>query len=254
MANKQYTLGRGKVFFDAFTTGTTTTTGERYLGNTPAFSVSVEAETLEHFDADEGIRTKDASATLQVNRTANIEVDNIDVDNVALFFLSESTVQAQASAAGQTSVITSPLGDRYYQLGVTVGNPSGVRNVSAVSASVGVVTTDFTLDATLGRVYIVAGGAIDGEATVTFTHTNAATSRKQIITSSEATVDGSMRFLASNPKGAQFDYFMPSVKLSPNGEYALKGDDWQKMAFRVEINKRDDLTESIYIDGRPFTP
>ena len=254
MANKQYTLGRGKVYFDVFTPSTTTTTGERYLGNTPSFNLTAQSENLDHFDADAGIRTKDASVTLELNRTGNFVTDNIDPDNVALFFLGNASVQAQASATGATSVITNPLGDRYYQLGVTTNNPSGVRSVSNVTASGGAVAgTDFTVDADLGRVYIVAGGVIAGDPSVTFTYDVAAKSRKQIITSNTATVDGALRFLAYNPRGTQLDYFMPSVKLSPNGEYELKGESWQQMSFSVEINKRDDSTESIYIDGRPYT-
>jgi hypothetical protein len=44
------------------------------------------------------------------------------------------------------------------------------------------------------------------------------------------------------------------VRLSPNGEYALKGDEWQQMSFNLDIQKLNDTTESIYVDGRPFTP
>ncbi len=252
MANKQYTLGRGRVYFDVFQASTTTKTGERYLGNTPSFNLTAESENLDHFDADEGIRTKDDSVTLSLNRSGAFVTDNIDPDNVALFFLGEASILAQSAVVGKTSVIANPLGDRYYQLGVTTGNPSGDRQVDNVVASG--AATGFTVDEELGRVYIVDGGDLDGDASVTFTYDTLARSRKQIITSNTATVDGAMRFIASNPKGAQLDYFMPKVKLSPNGEYELKGESWQQMSFNVEINKLDDDTESIYIDGRPYTP
>lgn len=254
MANKQYTLGRGKVLFDVFVAATTLITGERYFGNTPSFNLTAESENLDHFDADEGIKTKDKSVTLSLNRKGSFVTDNIDIDNVALFFNANAAVVAQAAVVGKTTVITDPLGDRYYQLGVTVGNPTGDRQVTNVVASAGVVTTDFTVDAELGRVYIVAGGAIDGDATVTFTYDTTAKSRKQIITTGDAAVEGALRFLAHNATGAQLDYYMPSVKLAPNGEYELKGESWQQMSFSVEIQKRDDNTEAIYIDGRPFTP
>lgn len=255
MANKQYVLGRGKTFFDQFNLNTTVKTGERYLGNTPSFNLSIESENLDHFDADEGIRTKDKSVTLQVNRTGQFVTDNIDPENVALFFIGEYAVAAQAATAGKTTAIANPLGDRYYQLGATVGNPSGDRQVTNVAASGGaVVTTDFTVDAELGRVYIVAGGAIDGDASVTFTYDTLARSRKQIITTGNAAVEGALRFLAFNASGPQTDYYMPSTKLAPNGEYELKGESWQQLSFSVEIQKLDDDTEAIYIDGRPYTP
>lgn len=252
MANKQYTLGRGKVLFDVFVAGTTTTTGERYFGNTPSFNLTAESENLDHFDADEGIKTKDKSVTLSLNRKGSFVTDNIDIDNVALFFNANAAVVAQAGAVGKTSVITNPLGDRYYQLGVTVGNPTGDRQVDNVVASG--AATGFTVDEELGRVYIVAGGDIDGDGTVTFTYDTIAKSRKQIITTGDAAVEGALRFLAHNATGAQLDFAMPSVKLAPNGEYELKGESWQQMSFSVEIQKRDDNTEAIYIDGRPYTP
>lgn len=255
MPNKQYTLGRGQVLFDVFVASTTTITGERYLGNTPSFNLTAESENLDHFDADEGIKTKDKSVTLSLNRTGSFVTDNIDPDNVALFFIGNASVAAQAAVVGLTTVIANPLGDRYYQLGVTVGNPSGDRQVANVVASGGaVVTTDFTLDAELGRVYIVDGGAIDGDASVTFTYDTTARSRKKIVTSGNASVEGALRFIAKNATGAQLDYYMPSVKLAPNGEYELKGESWQQMSFNVEIQKRDDDTEAIYIDGRPYIP
>ena len=255
MANKQYTLGRGRVYFDVFVASSTTITGERYIGNTPSFNLSAESENLDHFDADEGIKTKDKSVTLSLNRTGSFVTDNIDPDNVALFFVANASVAAQAAATGKTTVITNPLGDRYYQLGATSGNPSGDRQVTNVVAGGGaVVVTDFTVDAELGRVYIVKGGAIDGDASVTFTYDTVAKSRKKIVTSGNATVEGALRFLANNATGAQLDYYMPSVKLAPNGEYELKGESWQQMSFNVEIQKRDDTTEAIYIDGRPYTP
>jgi hypothetical protein len=252
MANKQYTLGRGRVYFDVFAASTTTPTGERYLGNTPSFNLTTASENLDHFDADEGIKTKDKSVTLSLNRTGTFVTDNIDPENVALFFVANSAVAAQAAATGKTSVIAHPLGDRYYQLGVTTGNPSGDRQVSNVVASG--AATGFTVDAELGRVLITAGGDLDGDATVTFTYDTAAKSRRQIITSGNATVEGALRFLANNATGAQLDYYMPSVKLSPNGEYELKGETWQQMSFTVEVQERDDNTEAIYIDGRPYTP
>jgi hypothetical protein len=254
MANKQYTLGRGKVYFDAFAAGTTTKTGERYIGNTPSFNLSNESENLDHFDADEGTRTKDKSVTLQLNRTGQFTTDNIDPENVALFFLAESSVGAQGAATGATSDFSQLLGDRYYQLGVTTANPSGDRDVSNVTIPGGTLTTDYTVDATLGRIYIVEGGALDGDTNVTVTYDRAARSRRQIITSNTATVDGALRFVAYNATGTNLDYYMPSVKLAPNGEYELKGDNWQQMTFSVEIQKLSDDVEGIYIDGRPYTP
>lgn len=258
MANKLYTLGRGRLFFDPFLPNTKTKTGERYFGNTPSFSLTIESESLDHFDADDGVRVKDDSVLLELNRTGAFVTDNIDPDNVALFLLGSASTQVQAAATGATETISGVKKDRYYQLGATTGNPSGVRSVSNVVISVGgsgkTAGTDFTVDAELGRIYIVPGGTIaDGDA-LSVTYDVAAKSRQQIITAASSTIDGALRFVATNPKGTLLDYYMPYVRLSPNGEYALKGEEWQQIGFNLDIQKLDDSTESIYVDGRPFTP
>lgn len=258
MANKQYTLGRGRIFFDAFLAGTKTKTGERYFGNTPSLSLTMESETLDHFDSDGGVRVKDDSVLLELNRTGTFTTDNIDVENVALFLLGTASVLAQSAGSVVDEAIADVKQDRYYQIGATVGNPAGVRGITAVTVKVGAATkavgTDYTVDLTLGQIYVVPGGTIvDGE-DLLVSYTRSANSRSRIVTAANATIDGALRFVATNPKGTLLDYYMPYVRLSPNGEYALKGDEWQQISFNLDIQKLDDNTESIYVDGRPYTP
>jgi hypothetical protein len=40
------------------------------------------------------------------------------------------------------------------------------------------------------------------------------------------------------------------VQISPDGDFALKGDDWQAMTFSVEVLKLNDSTERQYIVKR----
>lgn len=258
--SKNYTLGRGRVFFDPFVVGTFNKTGERYIGNTPEFNVTIESENLEHFDSDAGVRVKDDSVLLELNRTASIITDNIDPENVALFLLGATNTQVQTSGTvtGESLAAQARKG-RFYQLGVTAGNPSGVRNVSAVTVLNGVTTlvagTDYVLDATLGRIELLTTSATINEANaLTASYTRAAANRRQIITAANAEIAGALRFISTNPRGTLLDYYMPYVRLTPNGDYALKGDDWQQMGFGIEILKLNDTTEAIYVDGRPFTP
>ena len=79
-----------------------------------------------------------------------------------------------------------------------------------------------------------------------------ASTRDRVISRGQ-TVEGSLRYLANNPAGANIDYFMPWVKITPNGDFSLKGDEWQTVPFNIEILKKGDL-EAIYVDGRPYNP
>lgn len=255
------TLGRGKLYFDKFTPGTKTLTGERYIGNTPEFNLNSESETLDHFNSDEGVRVKDDSVLLQLDRGGSFITDVISPANMALFLLGNATVLAQASGAAIATNKDGVTQDTYYQLGQSTSNPTGDRDVSVVvvkddttpTATTFVVNTDYTVDAVRGRIYIVPGGNIDDGTNLRITHTRAAKSRNRIVTAASATIEGALRFIAANPKGDNIDFYMPYVQLAPNGDFALKGDEWQQLPFNVEILKLDPY-ESIYADGQPYTP
>lgn len=249
-----YTLGRGKVYFDRFLTGTKTRTGERYIGNTPEISFNTESELLEHFDADGGIRVKDDQVTLEITRTLTFTCDNIDDDNLAMFFLGDKSTFTQGTASNTAYTITDAVGGRYYQIGQTAGNPQGVRGITVDSVTDGtdplVVDTDYTIDLALGRIYIVAGGGGDGE-DVVVTYDAVEHTRPRVLTADSVTVDGALRYISANPKGNQRDYYFPYVQLTPNGDYTFKGDEWQALPFTAEVLKYDDNTAAVWIDGRP---
>lgn len=260
LGGKNYTLGRGRVFFDRYPTGVTITAttageGERYFGNTPEFSTSAESEDLEHFDSDQGVKVKDDSVQLSFSRNGSFNCDNVSTENLALYFLGEKATLTQASATGAITQATVKL-DRFYQLGASPSNPSGVRKVSNVVCGKGagfatpvVAAGNFEVDEDLGRIYVLANATdILDDDLLQFTFDVAAASREQVVSSSNS-VYGSVRFVSDNPKGANRDFFFPYVKLSPDGDYALKGDDWQSMGFTMEILKKGSL-ESAYIDGR----
>lgn len=261
MDTKNYVLGRGKLFLDPFAPGTKDKTGERYFGNTTEFNLTVESESLDHFDSDQGVRSKDDSVILELSRNGSLTTDNISEENTALFVLGEVSDVAQTSTPVTDEAIGNagiPLQGRYYQLGASTSNPQGVRGVTSVTvnidpngtSSVAVEGTDYTLEADLGRIYIMEGGAIDGQTEVSVDYTPDDNTRKRVTTSAEASVEGALRFVAFNAKGKQKDVYIPYVTLQPTGDWALKGDDWQNQAFSVEVGELPGLA-AMYIDGRP---
>jgi hypothetical protein len=256
MASTNYTLGRGKVYFDRFVPGTTTKTGERYLGNTTEFNLTVTTESLDHFDSDQGLRVKDQTVLLEVSRAGSIVTDEISTENLALFFLAEAATITEAGGAVTDETATVQQG-MYYQLGANDTAPAGVRDVSAVTvcaAAVGAspytLADDYTVDAELGRIYIVPGGAITDDSTVYFNYTVDASTREQIVTA-DTTIEGALRYVAYNAQGTKRDYYLPYTKMSPSGDFSLKGEDWLQLTFDVEVLKLSDTVEAIYIDGRP---
>lgn len=252
-----YTLGRGELHFAQFLPNTRTPAGERYIGNSPEFSATIENENLDHFNSDRGVREKDESITLQTNRSASFTTDNVDPDNLALFFFGSKTALTVAGG----NVVDEPLGKvkkgLSYQLGMSDANPAGARVLSNVvikdaggAGTTYVPDTDYKVDLDLGRVFIIPGGAIADDAELAADYDEAAGTRDRIVSGSQA-IEGALRYIAYNPAGKQFDWYMPWVKITPNGDFALKGDEWQTIPFSVEILKKSGM-EAVYVDGRPM--
>lgn len=256
MGINNYTLPKGKLFFDPFD-ATGAVTGERYLGNTPGADLSIATTVLDHYSAESGINEKDESMVTQIDRKLSITSDNMSLDNVALFVIGgiATLTQAVGPVAGET--VGPVIQGRYYQLGVSTANPTGVRNISAGVIKNGATTyvsgVDYELDGPLGRLYIVPGGAIADATSVTADYTKSAGVRQQVASSALAVAQGALRFVADNPKGENRDFYAPKVNLKPNGNMSLKGEkaEWAKMQFDVEFLKRDAETAALYIDGRP---
>lgn len=69
----------------------------------------------------------------------------------------------------------------------------------------------------------------------------------------EVPAKGLLQFVADNPEGVNRDIVLPSVTLSPNGDFAIKGDgtDWQTLELTLEVLKKNSATPAVIIDGRP---
>lgn len=270
LGGKNYTLGRGRLFFDRFTpaqvaagiVAATRGEGERYIGNTPELTMSSAGEVLDHFDSDAGIRTKDDSVDLQLDRTGSFRTDNMSAQNLALYFLSDgATSVLQVAGTAVTFLIPGARPGFFYQIGATSTVPAGVRNVSNVSVDKGAgfttnvpAATNWEVDEATGRIYILPGSAgipdASGAGTdIQVTYDLAATTREQIISKSTS-IYGALRYVADNPKGVNRDYYFPYVKLTPDGDFAPKGDDWVSMTFAFEALKKASNIQALYIDGR----
>lgn len=378
MDMKNYTLGRGKFYFSRFLPNTQIPSGFVYFGNTPEFNLTIEAEMLDHFSSDEGVREKDDSVPLQVNRTGTLTTDNIAVRNIALFYFGNDSVVTTAAAPGLTETFADVKLGYSYRLGQSASNPTGyfgidpasfvvessggggavaatgtitfadegdpndtvtidgrtytlvavpgVANeidigadatgtaanlVAAINAAAGsgtaygtgttihptvlasnvagvvtitaktagtsgnalamskvstavtlsgatlaggtgtalVADVDYKLDADFGLLTILETGAITAGDDLDVTYSVKASTRERVISGSQP-VEGAAMYKAQNPKGKNFHYYLPYVRLSPNGDYALKGDEWQAIPYTLDIQKASGF-EAIYVDGEP---
>lgn len=250
----EYVLGRGKVYFARFTSGQTPGPF-RYIGNTPEFNLTIESETLDHFSSDEGIREKDDSVALEVTRSGSMICDDINRDNVALFFFgTTATVVTSALTTQQEDFSGANQGD-VFQIGLTTSNRVGTRLLEnfSITGTGGtptyVLDTDYSVDLARGMFHIIEGGGIADGTDIEVHFDIDASTQEQVVSGSEP-VEGAMRLLESNPKGADNDWFLPYVKVTPNGDFALKGDEWRQIPFSIEALKPS-TGEAIYVNGQP---
>src|SRR5574343_981499 len=252
--SNNYTLGRGEIWFAPFVAGTQTPKGERYFGNSPELGFTAEQENLDLYSSDRGVRIKDESVLLQLDYSGSFTTDNISPETLAIFFLGESMTTTVTSTPVVGEAVADVEKGLTYQLGTSATYPAGVRKISAVIVKKGATTlvagTDYTVDLTLARLTILTTSVtLTNGDDLTVDYTIDASTRDRVISKSK-TIEGSLRFVASNPSGKLQDYFMPWVKVTPNGDFPLIGEEWLKMSLNVEVLKKGTL-EALYIDGRP---
>lgn len=238
---KDYTLGRGKLWFSRFMPNTQVGEGFRFLGNAPAFNLSETIQNLDHYSSTEGVREKDDTMILQLDRNAAITLDSMDSENVAMFVLGDVSTVSQASTTGtKETIAVRPL--RSYKLGLTL-QAAGVSNVASVvvkdntdATKTYVLGTDYNVDLVGGWMDIPVGSTIPANGKVDVTFNVTAQSFETItVPANTQPQEGSLYYQANNPRGTKRNVFIPYVQMSPNGDFQLIGDTWQQMQFNLSI-------------------
>lgn len=245
-------LGSGKLYFDPFKKGTRESTGLLYFGNTPEFSLNNTTTAVDHYDSDNGPRVKDKSVDVSSETRGTFTCDNINMPNLALFFMGEIAKQTNVALTAQEDTFTVQRG-RFYQLGKSDAQPQGavfVDNVVVKKGAATITADNYTVDLELGLLGIhidAADLADDDEITVTY---DVDAGVQDVVISKGTPAYGEMKFNSKNYEGTQKDYTGPYVKVSPNGDLALKGEDWQTISFTVEFLKKSAATERLYVRHR----
>lgn len=241
---KNQTIGRGKIHFKE-----NGASGYRYLGNTPAFGLSVTTESLRHMNSDAGIKVQDLQVTVSTEYAGSLTTDNVNYENLAMLLLGSASTVSVSSATGETESFASiKQGDTYVLASRKVA--SVVVEVSSAAKTLG---TDYTVDLERGHITIVEGGGIADGATIDVTYNITAHSYNKAVSANDAK-EGSLLFVADNPEGENIDYVIADCRLTPNGEFAIKADEWQQLPFNVEISVPTDGTPAITANGQAFVP
>ncbi|QPB11452.1 major tail protein with Ig-like domain [Providencia phage Kokobel1] len=270
--DQNYVVGRGRLFFDKFKDGCNESEhGEQYFGNTPELSLSSDTETLDHYSSDYGLREKDMTVMLEHSRSGSFTTDNISAENLALFFLGDQAKVTQTQVTAAKEIFSDIKLGRYIQLGASEVLPMGVRNIENLSVYVADADVSINLgegdiegtegvtkvnlvgqieyDLTQARLYLepTATEVKDGQQLIAQYDIKAQS--RELIIARNRMIYGALRFMSDNPVGDAKDFYWPKVMLQPDGDYALKGDDWQQIGFTFSVLRKNRKVEQVYIES-----
>lgn len=253
--SNEYQIPRGRLYWDP-RNALDQLTGEEEFGNCPSFNIAIETEKLEHFSSQTGLREKDDSRVVQVNRTATVTCDNVSFENLAKYLSGQ--VETVTQTVDPVSAVTmAVIPGRFYQLGRTDANPAGDRNISSlvVTDSTAVTTyvagEDYEVDLVKGRLQIRADGAIvAGDIKVSYS--KPAKTWKRIKTGQASELRGAIRVVSDNAGSTNRDYYMPLCILKPAGELPVIAEEAEYVTMEFELEVLTPANGSaIYLDDAP---
>jgi len=254
--SNEYQIPRGRLYWDPRDAATDALTGEEEFGNCPSFTIAIETEKLEHFSSQTGLREKDDSRVVQVDRSATVTCDNVSFDNLAKYLSGQVETVSQTSDA-VTAAPLAVIPGRFYQLGRSDTNPAGDRNISSLvitdstATTTYVAGTDYAVDLVKGRLQIIdAGSIVAGDIKVSYS--KAAKSWKRIKTGAASELRGAIRVVSDNAGATNRDYYMPLCILKPAGELPVIAEEaeYVTMEFELEVLTPPNGA-AIYLDDAP---
>ena len=170
---------------------------------------------------------------LAVTGTATAGVLTLALTNTTAF-VDDETVTGDVAATFEVNSATGAVAG-------TATNPI-IWVQDSTDTTTYVAGTDYEISGTLkddeiGRIKVLAGGAIVDGTDIHVTYGYAAGAYDEITALSETSIQGKFRFVSDNPVGENFEIEYHSVSLTPDGDASNIGDDWTSLAFSGEVLK-----------------
>lgn len=234
-----YTLGKGVVYFNQW--DGSAYTGERDLGNAPAFTFNVSLEKLEHYSSRGGLKAKDKEIVSELTPSISFTLDELNQDNFAMLSMADMVTISQTGASVTDESHVAHLGKR---IDLQFRDISAVSITNASDADTPLVNgQDFEIstalkDDKIGRIYILpnAPNVSEGD-NLDIDYTYGTITYTEIRAFNQTSVEGKLRFVSDNPAGEDLELEAWSVSLTPSGDTALIGDDWSTLGFTCEVLK-----------------
>lgn len=257
-----YNLGRGRVYFATLTNNIPG--AFRFLGNAPEFSINVEVETLEHQASTNGLKVTDKEVIISQQLNLALTLDEINFENLALFFSGETatfttaagalaastgTGNAEFPTAGRWYDIFWSSGDSEFKIGDQVDSTVGIEanrvyDIGDLDITGGTEGTDYITDNVMGRVFVPIGtglslaSALDASGTENASADNTV---EQVRGLTQTNVVGALKFISENPANndVQRELNFHKTSLKAEGDFSLIGDEFTTMQFTAVAEKNE---------------
>jgi len=228
-----YLVGKGIVYFDRLDADGNST-GEIDLGNDPAFALTPENELLEHMSSREGVKTKDKIAIIASNLNGKFTLDEINIDNLCIALYGDDVEYLnQGDGNVNNEAVTARL-SRWVKLDFRKLVAATVVITDAAGAVTYVLNTDYRVDATIGRIYFVAGGNITEGEGVLVDYTYQQASYPYVAPTTRPVMEGLLRFVGNADFGFDYEVVLWKVKLNVGGDINFISDEWSQIEFNYE--------------------
>jgi hypothetical protein len=232
-------LGRGKLYFDRLNS-TGARTGELFLGNCPAFEITPSPETIEKYSSATAAAGQIASDVIRQKLELRIQGDEFSKENLASALYGDTSTLAQTGSSVTAEEITAQMQDRFY--------PLVYRDVSSVvvTGTGGTPTytegTDYEVDATSGRIYIIEGGGIAASAPTDLeVDYDYGTIALDIVRGmNQTTIKGYVRFVGDPARGPSLEVEVWRASVRSDGAIGFISDEYGSWQLVGEVE--DDST------------
>lgn len=257
----EYNLGGGKVFF-AELDDAGFPKNFRKAGNTPEFTATVNTESYEHNSTQDGAPAQDLSVIIDSGAQVSFSLENWSAENMALFYLGESSSYTNPGVAGFADSTIVEDGDLvkygYYQIkdgngepvfGITATNAIEIKTTNGTPVTL-TEDTDYTVDANSGLIRVEDTAAIDTAIsgveglTCTITADSGATDVDLVTLLSDIEKDVALMFESINAADSndRTYYHFHKISLSANGDANLISQETGQLPMTGQVEANDAYT------------
>ena len=228
-----YMLGRGILYFAQFDDNGNQL-GELDLGNCSSFALTLDTTKLAHYSARQGLRVKDKEVVTELNATGSFTMDEYSKENLCLALFGTTLQESQSTASVTDEAVTAYV-DRWVKLANR--SVSSVVVTDSSGSTTYVENTDYRIDATTGRLFILSSGSITDGQDILVDYSAAALTYDSIRAFTKSSVEGFLRFVGNNQSGPNYEAEIWKCSLSPNGDINFLAEEWGSIAMNLNIEK-----------------